>query len=61
MVGMSGSSSGAVLHGGKGNMYKHEVALLATSGERLENGEFPRQLMSQDEGLLASLGYKQGR
>lgn len=41
-------------------MYKREDPLLGTPVERVENGERHPQSMSQDEGLLARLGYKQG-
>ena len=60
MHGLLDSSPSAIPRGGKGNMHKHEVPLLGTPGEHLENEELPTQSMSNDEGLLARLGYKQG-
>ncbi|KAI4192001.1 MAG: hypothetical protein LQ348_003307 [Seirophora lacunosa] len=59
MSDLSGSPPNDNLYGGKGNMYKREDPLLGTPVERVENGERHPQSMSQDEGLLARLGYKQ--
>lgn len=54
------SSPNAILRGGKGNVDQNKDPLLGAPGEHRENEQGPTQLMSEDEGLLARLGYKQG-
>ncbi|RFU24990.1 hypothetical protein B7463_g11350, partial [Scytalidium lignicola] len=54
------SSPSTIIRGWKGNTYEREVpGLLGRPEEHLGHGEFPTQAMSEDEQLLARLGYKQ--